>query len=295
MKPATCGVRDSTSSRRHAVVADLGAGHRDDLPRVGRIGQHFLIAGHARVEHDLARRSRPPRRPRAPRNQVPSSSASIASMCPCCFTAEHAKIAEKDFLGVLCVLPRFFLIAPTTPSLGSARRPPRGSTRTSGDSPRGRAESRASRRRPTAASSASCPRACRPGTPARRPAARRRARRRIAPPTCRGRRVRPSQRPARARQRDRHRLREPRRRDHDAPFLGAVAICTIRTRCAPGARSRTVAGVGPYSWPSTEHACAGRRRADQQTPVGIGGRLQIADFRFRGSNFAPSVLPTSDF
>ena len=42
--------------RRHAVVADLRAGHRDDLPGVRRIGQHFLIAGHARVEHDLAAR-----------------------------------------------------------------------------------------------------------------------------------------------------------------------------------------------------------------------------------------------
>ena len=62
MKPATCGARDSTSSRRHAVVADLGAGHRDDLSGVGRIGEHFLIAGHARVEHDLAAALRPSRR-----------------------------------------------------------------------------------------------------------------------------------------------------------------------------------------------------------------------------------------
>ena len=54
MKPATCGARDSTSSSRDAVVADLGARHRDDLPGVRRIGQHFLVAGHARVEHDLA-------------------------------------------------------------------------------------------------------------------------------------------------------------------------------------------------------------------------------------------------
>src|SRR5437588_413907 len=38
----------------HAVVADLGTGHRDDLSRIGRIGQHFLVASHARVEHDLA-------------------------------------------------------------------------------------------------------------------------------------------------------------------------------------------------------------------------------------------------
>ena len=41
---------------RHAVVADLRRGHRDDLSGVRRIGQHFLIAGHARVEHDFAAR-----------------------------------------------------------------------------------------------------------------------------------------------------------------------------------------------------------------------------------------------
>ena len=41
---------------RHAVVADLRRGHRDDLAGVGGIGEHFLIAGHARVEHDLAAR-----------------------------------------------------------------------------------------------------------------------------------------------------------------------------------------------------------------------------------------------
>ena len=41
-------------SRRHAVVADLRRGHGDDLPGIGGVGQHLLIAGHARVEHDLA-------------------------------------------------------------------------------------------------------------------------------------------------------------------------------------------------------------------------------------------------
>ncbi len=39
---------------RNAVVADLRRGHGDDLPGVGRIREHFLVAGHARVEHDLA-------------------------------------------------------------------------------------------------------------------------------------------------------------------------------------------------------------------------------------------------
>ena len=41
---------------RHPVVADLGARHGDDLPGVGGVGQHLLVAGHARVEHDLAPR-----------------------------------------------------------------------------------------------------------------------------------------------------------------------------------------------------------------------------------------------
>ena len=54
--------RDSTSSVDDAVVADLRARHRDDLPGVRRIGQDFLVAGHAGVEHDfaggLARRAR---------------------------------------------------------------------------------------------------------------------------------------------------------------------------------------------------------------------------------------------
>ena len=36
-------------------VADLGVGHRHDLPGVGRIGEDLLVAGHARVEADLAR------------------------------------------------------------------------------------------------------------------------------------------------------------------------------------------------------------------------------------------------
>src|SRR5450759_2395927 len=42
--------------RRRPVVAHLRARHRDDLARVGRISQDFLVAGHARIEHDLAGR-----------------------------------------------------------------------------------------------------------------------------------------------------------------------------------------------------------------------------------------------
>ena len=38
----------------HAVIADLRRGHRDDLARVRRIGQHFLVTGHAGVEHHFA-------------------------------------------------------------------------------------------------------------------------------------------------------------------------------------------------------------------------------------------------
>ena len=37
-----------------AVVADLRGRHGDDLAEVGRVGEDFLVAGHARVEHDFA-------------------------------------------------------------------------------------------------------------------------------------------------------------------------------------------------------------------------------------------------
>src|SRR5262249_36009576 len=45
----------------HADVADLRIRHRDQLPLVRRIGEDLLVAGHARVEDELARRL--PRRP----------------------------------------------------------------------------------------------------------------------------------------------------------------------------------------------------------------------------------------
>jgi hypothetical protein len=41
-------------SGRHAVIADLRRRHGDDLPRVRRVREHLLVAGHARVEYDLA-------------------------------------------------------------------------------------------------------------------------------------------------------------------------------------------------------------------------------------------------
>src|SRR5690606_8608176 len=37
-----------------AVVADVRVGEGDDLPRVAGVGQHLLVAGEHRVEHDLA-------------------------------------------------------------------------------------------------------------------------------------------------------------------------------------------------------------------------------------------------
>ena len=39
--------------RRHPVVADVGVGEGDDLPRVGRVGEHLLVAAEDGVEHDL--------------------------------------------------------------------------------------------------------------------------------------------------------------------------------------------------------------------------------------------------
>ena len=40
---------------RHAVVADVRIREGDDLARVRRVGDHLLVAGEHRVEHDLAR------------------------------------------------------------------------------------------------------------------------------------------------------------------------------------------------------------------------------------------------
>ena len=39
-----------------AVVADLGRGEHDELAGVGRIRENLLVAGHPRVEDDLAQR-----------------------------------------------------------------------------------------------------------------------------------------------------------------------------------------------------------------------------------------------
>ena len=37
-----------------SVIADKRISHRDDLPAIGGIGQHFLIAGHRSVEANFA-------------------------------------------------------------------------------------------------------------------------------------------------------------------------------------------------------------------------------------------------
>ncbi len=37
-----------------ADIADMGEGEGDDLPGIGWIGEDFLIAGHGRIEADLA-------------------------------------------------------------------------------------------------------------------------------------------------------------------------------------------------------------------------------------------------
>ena len=39
-----------------SVISDLRGGEGDELPGVGRVGEDFLIAAHAGVEHDLAER-----------------------------------------------------------------------------------------------------------------------------------------------------------------------------------------------------------------------------------------------
>ena len=55
-KPATCGAARFLVAGGHAVVADLRRRHRHDLPGVGRVGQHLLVAGHAGVEDHFAAR-----------------------------------------------------------------------------------------------------------------------------------------------------------------------------------------------------------------------------------------------
>ena len=69
IRPAAQTCAASSSCVGAAGVADMRIGQRDQLPRVGRIGQDLLVAGHGGVEHHLAdatgrarRRKRPRRR-----------------------------------------------------------------------------------------------------------------------------------------------------------------------------------------------------------------------------------------
>ncbi len=53
-KPRTWGARALGVEGVDAVVADLRAGHGDDLAAVGGIGEDLLVAGHRGVEDHLA-------------------------------------------------------------------------------------------------------------------------------------------------------------------------------------------------------------------------------------------------
>ena len=52
-QPACCGCERFDIFLIGTDIADMREGEGDDLPGIGRIGQGFLIAGHARVEADL--------------------------------------------------------------------------------------------------------------------------------------------------------------------------------------------------------------------------------------------------
>ena len=64
MEGAAAVVADDHAGRMHtgglvllevdSVVADVGSSEDDDLPRITRIGEDFLVAGHSRVEDDLS-------------------------------------------------------------------------------------------------------------------------------------------------------------------------------------------------------------------------------------------------
>src|SRR5699024_7612942 len=49
----TAGAVTFTLPRNHAVISDQGIGESDQLARVGWVGDHLLIAGHARGKHHL--------------------------------------------------------------------------------------------------------------------------------------------------------------------------------------------------------------------------------------------------
>ena len=78
-EPCRCGRRDFNILGIDAVVADVRIGHRDDLTRVGRVGEDFLIAGHRGVE-DTSPSTSPSAPNAVPVKTVPSSRANLASM-----------------------------------------------------------------------------------------------------------------------------------------------------------------------------------------------------------------------
>ena len=53
-QPRGPGLRGLVVLLGAAGVADMRIGQRDDLPRIGRIGQDLLVAGHGGVEYHLA-------------------------------------------------------------------------------------------------------------------------------------------------------------------------------------------------------------------------------------------------
>ena len=57
----------------HAVVPDVRVGEGDDLPGVGRVGDHLLVAGQHRVEHHLAGGRRASAPIASPSKVVPSA------------------------------------------------------------------------------------------------------------------------------------------------------------------------------------------------------------------------------
>ena len=80
-----------------ADVADVRIRQRDDLTRIRGIGEDLLVAGHRRVEHDLAGCMAHARRSTRPRNTVPSASASNAC---CCAGKERSGAGSRGLHGV---------------------------------------------------------------------------------------------------------------------------------------------------------------------------------------------------
>ena len=72
----------------HPIIADQGIGHHHTLPRVGRVGEDLLIAGHGRVEHHFTY---------------------TVLHGPDSFSMEHRAIGQNQRRFQLCIPPLFFL------------------------------------------------------------------------------------------------------------------------------------------------------------------------------------------